>query len=83
MGADFALIEATVALLSTHGLLGAVIILFGVLLWLLRQHGQERKLWMEKYDEVQTRALDTIDKNTEALGELKTIVSLVVMKHGG
>lgn len=83
MGTEIALLKTLVSILTTHGLLGATVILFGVLLWLLRQHGKERRAWMIRYDDLHKRTLDTISKNTEALAELKTLVSLVVMKNRG
>lgn len=77
---DAKLFEFATRLLETQGLTGIIVVLFGGTLWILwkviKQHDDERREISACFGKMHAQSLETIEKNTEALSKLSTIVQL-------
>lgn len=71
-------IELALTAMADYGLNGVVVVIVvGILwlvYWLINEHRRERDDWGDRFDALQQQSLDTIDKNTEALTKLTTIM---------
>lgn len=67
-------------LIEDHGITGVLTILLLAILWFfnrqLDRQREERKSWTETSTTMHKQSLTTLDKNTQALTELSTIVKL-------
>lgn len=79
------LIDFMTRLLETQGLTGVIVILLGGTLWILwkviKQHDDERREISACFGKMHAQSLETIEKNTEALSKLSTIVQLTCSRR--
>lgn len=64
--------------LANYGALGLmVLILISLVYYLLKDHKEERKTWHETSSKEQEKSSVIIDKNTEALNNLSSIITVL------